>query len=152
MSGHVSYCSNPVPAPVPGVAIHWITVTFVTDSFGNYSFFNKGEGGWITASKAALTPGSPGINTVDVVAVQRHFLIIGPPLSGCRLTAADVNGDASINSIDVVAIQRFVLGFSTGIAYVGKYRFDPPVRCFNPQPNQNFDTLIFGDVAAPFVY
>jgi Dockerin type I domain len=153
MSGNVSYCSNPTPAPVPGVAMRINGFTFATtDSSGNYSFFNKGEGGWVTASKAALSPGSPGINTIDVVAVQRHFLIIGPPLSGCRLTAADVNGDGSINTTDVVAIQRFFLGFSTGIANVGKYQFNPQSRCFVAQPNQDFDTLIFGDVATPFIY
>ena len=66
--------------------------------------------------------------------------------------AGDVNGDASINTIDVVAIQRFFLGLSTGIANVGKYQFNPSSRCFGHQSNQNFDTLIFGDVAMPFIY
>ena len=66
--------------------------------------------------------------------------------------AGDVNGDASINTIDIVAIQRFFLGASIGIANVGKYQFNPDSRCFIQAPNQNFDTLIFGDVAAPFIY
>jgi len=53
---------------------------------------------------------------VDVIATQRHFLNLGTPLSGCRLTAADVNGINGVDTIDVIAIQRFFLGFSTGIA------------------------------------
>ena len=76
----------------------------------------------MTPTKAALAPGSAGINTVDVVATQRHFLNIAL-LSGCRLTAADVNGDAMVNTVDVIAIQRFFLGLSTGIANTGKYQF-----------------------------
>jgi hypothetical protein len=155
MSGNVSYCSNPVSAPVPGVTI--LINNFpdaTTDSSGHYSLVRK-DGCYycrVRPTQADRTPGSPGISTVDVVAVQRHFLIIGPPLSGCRLTAGDVNGDASINTIDVVAIQRFFLGLSTGIANVGKYQFNPSSRCFGHASNQNFDTLIFGDVATPFIY
>ena len=155
MSGTVVYCSNPVPAPVPGVTILLNYLPYqTTNSNGQYgAVFKAGCNNCrFTPSIADRTPASPGIDTIDVLAVQRHFLSIGPPLSGCRLTAADVNGDAFINSIDVIAIQRFILGFFTGIANVGKYQFTPHSRCFNPQPNQNFDTLVFGDVAAPFIY
>ena len=110
----------------------------------------------MTPSKAALTPGSANINTMDVLAVQRHFLNLAL-LSGCRLTAADVNGDnGAINTIDVVAIQRFFLGLSTGIANTGKYQFNPASRTYtgvvSNQTAQNYDALIFGDVASGFVY
>src|SRR5438045_3577259 len=115
-------------------------------SGGNYT---------VTPTKAALAPGATGINTVDVIAVQRHFLNLGTPLSGCRLTAADVNGDSSVNTVDVIAIQRFFLGLSTGIANVGKYKFTPVNRTYTGlttnQTSQNYDTLVFGDVAAGFV-
>ena len=37
----------------------------------------------MTPTKAARVPGSPNINTVDVIATQRHFLNLGTPLSGC---------------------------------------------------------------------
>jgi hypothetical protein len=102
-----------------------------------------------------LAPGFAGINTVDAIAVQRHFLSVRTPLSGCRLTAADVNGDAAVNTIDVVAIQRFVLTLTTGIANVGQYQFSPASRTYpgivSNQTGQNYDTLIFGDTAASFV-
>ena len=67
----------------------------LSDGSGNYTFSSLPSGGnyTVTPTKTALTPGSAGINTVDVIATQRHFLNIGTPLSGCRLTAADVNGD-----------------------------------------------------------
>ena len=95
-----------------------------SDGSGNYTFASLASGGTytVTPTKTALPPGSTGINTVDVIATQRHFLNIA--LShGCRLTAADVNGDATVNTVDVIAIQRFFLGLSTGIANVGKYQF-----------------------------
>ena len=129
----------------------------LSDLSGNYTFSSLASCGTytVTPSKAALTPGSAGINTVDVVATQRHFLTIGTPLTGCRLTAADVNGDSAVNTIDVVAIQRFFLVLPTGIANVGKYHFSPANRTYSgivaDQTGQNYDTLIFGDVASHFV-
>ena len=84
---------------------------------------------------AALSPGTANINTVDVVAVQRHFLAIAPLPAGCPRTAADVNGDASINTSDVIAIQRFALALSTGIANTGKHQFSPASRSYAPLTN-----------------
>jgi glucose/arabinose dehydrogenase/subtilisin-like proprotein convertase family protein len=159
ISGTIFYCSNPVPGPVPNVTLNLTgnaTTSVITDGAGNYqfSFLTPGGNYTVTPSKPARPPGSPGINTVDVVATQRHFVIIGTPLTGCRLTAADVNGDAAINTVDVVAIQRFYLGLTTGIANVGQYRFSPASRTYpglnSNQTGQNYDTLIFGDVASPF--
>src|SRR5205814_33481 len=134
ISGTVSYCSNPASGPVPTVAL---TLTgsaagiSSSDASGNYTFSVPSGGSYtVTPTKAALPPGASGINTTDVVAVQRHFLMIGTPLSGCRLTAADVNGDATINTVDVIAIQRFFLAESSGTANVGNYKFTPVNRSY----------------------
>jgi hypothetical protein len=93
---------------------------------------------------------------VDALAVQRHFLVLGTPLSGCRLTAADVNGNASVDTVDVIATQRFFLALSTGLANVGKYQFNPASRSYSGivsnQSGQNYDALIYGDVASGFVH
>ena len=129
-----------------------------TDGSGSYNFSGLGVGGnyTVTPSKTPLSPGAAGISTVDVLAVQRHFLnmVLIPP--GCRLTAADVNGDSTITTVDVIAIQRFFLGLSTGIANVGKYQFNPANRSYSlltsDQSNQNYDSLVFGDVAPNFVH
>ena len=132
------------------------TASTLSDGSGNYAFTSLPSGGsyTVTPAKSALAPGSAGINTIDVIATQRHFLNLGTPLSGCRLAAADVNGDTAINTVDVIAIQRFFLGQSTGIANVGKYQFTPASRTYpavvSDQTGQDYDTLIFGDVAGPF--
>jgi hypothetical protein len=159
MSGTISYCSNPVPGPVPNVTLTLsgsASGSTLSNGSGNYQFSSVAAGGsyTVTPTKAALTPGSPSINIVAVLAAQRHFLNIGTPLTGCRLTAADVNGDSAINIVDVIAIQRFFLGLSTGIANTGKYKFSPASRSYpgvvTDQTGQNYDVLVYGDVAGPF--
>jgi hypothetical protein len=159
ISGTIFYCSNPVPGPVPNVTM---TLTgsasgsTPSDGSGNYTFTSLVSGGTytVTPTKTALAPGSAGINTVDVISTQQQFFTHF--LSGCRLTAADVNGDSAVNTVDVIAIQRFFLGLSTGIANVGKYQFSPASRTYpgavSDQNGQDYDTLIFGDVATSFVY
>ena len=130
----------------------------VSDGSGNYTLSPMPSGGsfTVTPAKAALAPASAGIDTVDVIAVQRHFLNLTPIPPGCRLTAADVNGDTLISTTDVVAIQRFVLGLSTGIANTGTYQFSPTDRSYpgivTNQSAQNYDALVFGDVASTFVH
>ena len=125
-----------------------------TDASGNYTLTGVSGGTYtVTPTKAARAPGSFGINTTDVIAIQRHFLNI-TLLTGCRLAAADVNNDSTVNTNDVVATQRFLLGLSTGIDNVGKYKFNPFNRTYSPltgnQTAQNYDTIVFGDVATPF--
>jgi hypothetical protein len=126
----------------------------MTDAAGNYMLSLPAGGSYtVTPSKAALVSNSGAINTIDVVATNRHFLHIAL-LSGCRLTAADVNDDNSVNTVDVVAIQRFFLGLTTGIGNTGTYNFTPVSRSYvnlvTDQTTQNYDGLIFGDVASPF--
>jgi hypothetical protein len=161
IAGSISYCSNTSTAVVPGVALTLSgggSGTTVSDGSGNYQFSSLPYGGnyIVTPSKAPNTPGSSGINTVDVIGIQRHFLGLGAPLSGCHLTAADASGGNGINTVDVIAVQRFFLGFTSGIGNTGKYQFSPTSRSYvgvtSDLTNQNYDTLILGDVASSFVY
>jgi len=130
----------------------------LTDGSGNYTLSSLTSGGnyTVTPSKAALLPATAGITTVDVIGIQRHFLNLGVPLSGCRLTAANVNGVGGVDTVDVIATQRFFLGLTSGIGNVGKYQFSPASRNYSgivtPQTSQNYDALIFGDVATSFVH
>jgi hypothetical protein len=161
ISGTTSYCSNPSLTPVSNVTLT-LTGTMsgstLSDGSGNYTFSSLPSGGnyIVTPTKTTLAPGSAGINTVDVIATQRHFLNLGAPLSGCRLTAADVDLNTSVNTVDVIAIQRFFLGRPTGIANVGKYQFAPANRTYTGpvtnQTAQDYDAIIFGDVATTFVH
>jgi hypothetical protein len=161
VTGTVGQCTTTGPS---GVALPGVTITR-TSSGGNASTVTDDAGFYfisgfsciantLTPSKAALTPGSTGIDTVDVIAIQRHFLVIGAPLTGCRLTAANVNGDGNVNTVDVIATQKFFLGLTSGIANVGKYQFTPASRSYSPpinnQTDQNYDAILFGDVVSSF--
>lgn len=132
------------------------TSSTLTNASGNYAFAGLASGGsyTVTPTKAHLLAGTGSITTADVLATARHFLNITPLPAGCRSMAADANGDSLITTVDVVAIQRFYLGLATGTANVGKYGFLPASRSYPlaaaSQTEQNYDTLIYGDVAAPF--
>ncbi len=56
---------------------------------------------------------SNGINTTDVLFVQRHILNTAKLNSAYKLIAADVTGDGKINSTDVLRIKRLILGTDT---------------------------------------
>jgi len=134
------------------------TASTTSDGSGFYQFSSVPYGGnyTVTPSKAALAPGSPGINTVDVIVVQQHYLniLLIPP--GCRLMVADVNGDSIINTVDVIAIQRFFLGLTTGIADVGKYLFIPASRNYpsvtTDKPGEDYNVQVLGDVHFGYVH
>ena len=155
VSGTIFKCSS----PLPNVRINisgTVTGSILSNASGNYGFsFLPWAGTYtVTPGKAAVAPGTTGINTADVIATQRHYLQI-IPLSGCRLTAANVDENGTVNTTDVIAIQRFFLGLSTGIANTGVNRFTPANLMYSGDgmnhPNQNYDVILLGDVAAPFV-
>ena len=161
ISGKVGQCTTAGPS---GLVLAGATMTLTgttsgsttTDGSGNYSFSGLTPGGnyTVTPTKAARPPGSAGIDTRDVAWVAGHP---PPPLLGdCRFTAADVTGFGGINTVDVIAIQRFSLGLTTGIAHTGMYQFSPTNRSYtgivSNQTGQNYDTVVLGDVASPYVH
>jgi len=129
-----------------------------TGVLGTYTLSNLTPGGTytVTPSKAALLPAAPGINGVDVIAAQRHYLTIGIIPPGCGRDAGDVTGDGRIDTSDVVAIQRFFLGQPSGTANVGKYKFTPVSRTYpgitTDQTNQDYVALVLGDIVGTFVH
>ncbi len=164
ISGSAFLCAAAVPTPTPNVALSNVTMTLTgtssgttsTDGTGFYQFSGLlGAGNFtITPTKARRLTGSPGINTVDVVAEQNHAL--GRVfLTGCRLTAGDCAGTVGITTVDVLAVQAFALGRTVPaqLGTVGIHIFSPTARTYTPlstsQTNQNFDTIIIGDVANP---
>ena len=166
ISGTVIYCSNPALNPVPGVTLT-LTGTMsgstLTDGSGNYTFSGLPSGGnyTVTPTMPDRAPGSVGINGQDVLAVRRHILTLDP-LTGCRLTAADVNGvfppggNGAINAVDVTAIQKFFLTihrfFNVGKLQVHSFFPHSYTGIVTNQTAQNFTALVFGDVASTFIH
>jgi len=54
-----------------------------------------------------------GVNTIDLVRIQRHILGIETFVSPCSLWAADVNSDGQINGLDLVELLKLILGIYT---------------------------------------
>lgn len=50
------------------------------------------------------------INSLDLIAIQRHILGTKPMTLQTQTLAADVNGDGKINSIDLINIQKVIIG------------------------------------------
>ncbi len=156
ISGTLSYCSSPNPDPIENATLTLtgaVAGSTLSDGSGFYQFTSVIAGGsyTVTPSKSGVTPATPTINTVDIVAVQRHFLQFGL-LTGCKLLAADVNADNLVNTVDAIAIRQFFFGHPS--AAVGIYKFIPASRSYpsvtGDQTNQNYDVLIFGDIASPY--
>ncbi len=57
-----------------------------------------------------------GVNTNDVLFVQRHILNTTKLNSAYKLIAADVDGNKAINSVDVLRIKRLILSTDTTFA------------------------------------
>ena len=159
ISGAVSYCSDPLLPPEASVTLTLTgdaAGTTLSDNSGNYQFSTLPVGAsyTVTPAKAPVGSAAPGIDTIDVIAVQRHYLGI-VYLAGCRSLAADVNGDSNIDTLDVIAIQRFAVGFAIGTSNVGEYGFSPSARSYfqigMDQTAQNYEAYVVGDVAAPFL-
>jgi hypothetical protein len=154
ISGTIAYCSNPASAVTVSLGGDVFAST-LTDATGHYSFDSLPSGGTyiVTPSKAALPPGSAGIDTVDVLAVHQYVFQV--PARPCLFATAEVTGDQVVNTVDVIAVQKFFIGGATGYANVGKHGFTPSSRSYqavvNDQTAQDFDGLLLGDVAAPFV-
>lgn len=157
VSGAVASCSSSIGVPIASVSLNVtgdMTTSTLSDSGGNYWFSSFAAGGsyTVTPDKSRLNPGAATVNTVDLVAVQRHFLGIARFPPGCQFTASDVTGDGVANTADVIAMQRFVLGLVNGIANTGKYQFTPSSRSYPTlmadQTTQNYETLILGDVVS----
>jgi hypothetical protein len=129
------------------------TFTTMTDANGYYSFSGLPCGGnYCVMPSHPPLPCPAGFNTVDVIATQRHFL--GIALTGCRLTAADVNGDGVVTTVDVIAIDHCFLHLP-GISHVGEYKFMPVQQCYTAISSdqiQDFTGLVLGDTAANYLY
>jgi len=157
ISGNISYCTNPGPIESVTVAVTGSSgATTTTDASGNYSFTLLAGGTYtLTPSKDRRPLGSSGINTIDALAIQRHYLQLGTPLSGCALAAADITGDGQANTTDALGVQRFFLAAPIGTGSAGNYVFTPVARNYSAvvtdQTGQDYSAIILGDVVAGFV-
>jgi len=85
----------------------------VTDKSGTYAFEDNLLEADYSISATKNDDHTNGINTVDIIKIQRHILGIAPLNSAAKLLAADVNADNKINGLDLIELRKLVLGVYT---------------------------------------
>ncbi len=72
-----------------------------------------------------------GVNTRDIVAIQRHLLGMSPFNKPTQYIAADVNNSHSVSTADIVAIRKLILGKAVKYAHNTSWRFVPENFAFD---------------------
>jgi hypothetical protein len=113
-----------------------------TDATGSYSISSLTSGTY----DVQVIPNTPwgGVNATDAVTILRSFSGAAP-LSGLRLTVADVNGSSSVNSTDALnALNRFTGALTS--YNVGDYAADATSYAVTGTETLNVSMLCYGDV------
>ena len=66
---------------------------------------------------------SSGVNTLDVLQIQRHILSMKKLDTHAKMIAADVDGDEKVSISDIVALRKLILGISESFGKVPAWRF-----------------------------
>ncbi|MFY7963597.1 MAG: T9SS type A sorting domain-containing protein [Chitinophagaceae bacterium] len=92
------------------------TGSIVTTGSYQFNCIPTGSNGKIKLSKNNDINKSNGLNSVDVLLVQRHILNTTKLNSAYKIIAADVDGNKVVNSVDVLRMKRLILGTDTTFA------------------------------------
>lgn len=94
-----------------------------TDAEGHYAFPSMELGGHYEVVPAKNDDYRNGVNTLDIVFIQRHILGLETLSSPYRIIAADVNSDESIKPSDLLALRKLILGVTTELPNTGSWKF-----------------------------
>jgi hypothetical protein len=113
-----------------------------TNASGAYSF--KVLDGTYNLSATTTKPWG-GVNSSDALIVMKHFVGISP-LTGLKLTCANVNGDGSVNSTDALIVQKRFVGTLSSFA-AGDWAFETGSQVVSgADVVKNLKGLCYGDV------
>lgn len=76
-----------------------------------------------------------GVNTLDLVLIQRHVLGLNKFDDPYKLIAADVNNDKKISASDLLALRKLILGLTKSLTRNTAYRFVPTDHEFEDMDN-----------------
>ncbi len=142
-----------------------LTRSLYTAQDGRFEFNNVIPG--LAYSLSAKKAGDylNGVNTLDLVLIQRHILGIEPFSDPYKMIAADANNDGKVTAVDLVELRKLILGIVVGLSKNESWRF--PIKDQNlsvsypfpfvekivlPEsitdlPNQHFVAVKVGDVS-----
>jgi hypothetical protein len=102
--------------PIEGVKVSILStqpnfpVHMNTNKNGNYFFGDLKSGENYQWGAYKDEDANEGVNTLDIVAIQRHILAVSRFTNSSKLLAADVNKDQKITVGDIVQLRKLVLG------------------------------------------
>jgi hypothetical protein len=76
-----------------------------------------------------------GVNTLDLVHIQRHILGTAKLNTPEKLIAADINRDAKITSTDLVELRKLILGLTTKLSNNDSWAFVPKSHVYADNNN-----------------
>jgi len=96
---------------------------YVTTETGEYQFDDMPMGGSYTVKPGKDDDVRNGVNTLDLVFIQRHLLDLQPITNTYRLIAADINNDGSIKPSDLLDLRKVILGVNEKFTNNTSWRF-----------------------------
>ena len=97
--------------------------TDVTDDLGLYAFEDMPLGGSYVVRPEMDNNHAEGVNTIDLIRLQRHILGIERLDSPYKLIAADINDSGNVDGVDLVELRKFILGLYTEFPQNTSWRF-----------------------------
>jgi hypothetical protein len=95
----------------------------LTDKDGVYTFDQLPEKKEYIIVPQKETTWTEGLNTLDLVMIQRHILGIKKLGSPYKIIAADLDNNQKVNSADLVSLRKLILGTITEIPGNTSWRF-----------------------------
>ena len=97
--------------------------TTMSDSEGAYAFPSMDLGGAYVVNPAKNDDYKNGVNTLDLVFIQRHMLELELLDSPYKILAGDVNSDSQLKPSDLLALRKLILGISDVLPNTGSWKF-----------------------------
>lgn len=153
ISGTLTY-NNAAYTPINNAKVYLrnnlavVIDSVVTDQSGGFNFYLNPPG---TYSLAAMTGKAwGGVNSTDALVVQRHVINLNP-LTGLRITGADVNNSSTVSSTDALLVLRRTLALDT-VFTRGDWVYETPTFTItSSNVTRNIQALATGDVNGSYV-
>jgi len=153
--------TNEVSQTIEGVDVILEGTAFVdvTNEEGEYAFTNMPFGGSYTLQADKNRNHAEGVNTIDLIRIQRHVLGIERLDSPYKLIAADINNDQRVNGIDLIELRKMVLGVYEAFPDNDSWRFvrsnfvfqDPSDPWLGQMPEEFYIPELLQDTSVDFI-
>ncbi|MCB0321292.1 MAG: hypothetical protein KDD60_10220, partial [Bdellovibrionales bacterium] len=106
----------------------------MTDEKGEYMFTSVAKGFDYEVKAESDRDVRNGVNTLDLVYLQRHILGTRKLGSPYKMIAADVSGDEAIRVEDLVALRKLILGVTETLGDTKSWKFVDKSQTMGNQP------------------